>query len=329
MADDLQPLAPQPPNPGLPPQSAQDMVRALLGAGADTAQHFLELPKQIFEQSENLRQTGQYDPSATVEMGQLLAGGALPAAERGAAGVFGGRLAQTANLSNLYKAKMVESQGYAPYETFRQTGWFRGPDNQWRFEIPDSAAKLHPNLSVNNANLGNVLDHPDLYKAYPDLAKVPVKWTNDPSYWGAHYPHPGQERFTLNPTIPSNEFIPTALHEAQHAIQWREGFSPGTHPNTLKAPATKAIRQLYAERGLPLGKDRLNELLPDATYEAYLAHAGEDEANNVGNRYASDFYGFHPESSSLHGFKDQIVRPPIPNSPYEALIKQLMRNNAR
>lgn len=88
------------PNPGgLPPPLQIDPARPLLetpGAGAFAALgagHMAELPKRMFEESENLRQTGDYNPAPYVETALSLAGGGAPAAERGALGALGGKLA--------------------------------------------------------------------------------------------------------------------------------------------------------------------------------------------------------------------------------------------
>jgi hypothetical protein len=71
------------PNPGgLPPPLQIDPARQLLetpGAGAVaalTAGHMAELPKQMFESSENLRQGGDYDPAPFVKTIGALTGGA-------------------------------------------------------------------------------------------------------------------------------------------------------------------------------------------------------------------------------------------------------------
>jgi len=71
------------PNPGgLPPPLQIDPARQLLetpGAGAFAALgagHAAELPKQMFESSENLRQGGDYDPAPFVKTIGALAGGA-------------------------------------------------------------------------------------------------------------------------------------------------------------------------------------------------------------------------------------------------------------
>lgn len=54
-----------------------------------------------------------------------------------------GRNAATANLEALEQAEDLEVNGYTPGEIYRETGWFRGADGQWRFEIDDSTMRYY------------------------------------------------------------------------------------------------------------------------------------------------------------------------------------------
>lgn len=51
---------------------------------------------------------------------------------------FGGVNARTADLNALWNAQELERQGMDADAIRRQTGWFRGMDGKWRFEIDDS-----------------------------------------------------------------------------------------------------------------------------------------------------------------------------------------------
>jgi hypothetical protein len=90
------PAARQTPDEFVDPMSGAS--KAQLQAGGEAAigvgRHFAELPQKAFEASENLRQGGSYDPSAVVEASGLLGVGGIGAAERGAVGAFGGKLAE-------------------------------------------------------------------------------------------------------------------------------------------------------------------------------------------------------------------------------------------
>lgn len=54
-----------------------------------------------------------------------------------------GRNAATANLEALERAEQMEKAGGSVGEIYRETGWFRGADRQWRFEIDDSTMRYY------------------------------------------------------------------------------------------------------------------------------------------------------------------------------------------
>lgn len=56
---------------------------------------------------------------------------------------FGGESAVTADLEALERAKRLERQGVAAETIRRQTGWFKGRDGKWRWEIDDSGMQYH------------------------------------------------------------------------------------------------------------------------------------------------------------------------------------------
>lgn len=59
-------------------------------------------------------------------------------------GIFGGRLAKTADHAALAKAEIMEQAGSSADDIWRETGWGRGADSQWRFEIPDNEMMARP-----------------------------------------------------------------------------------------------------------------------------------------------------------------------------------------
>lgn len=55
--------------------------------------------------------------------------------------MFAGVSAETRDNGALAEAAAAENSGKDPEETRKETGWFRGADDRWRFEIDDSGAK--------------------------------------------------------------------------------------------------------------------------------------------------------------------------------------------
>ena len=98
---------------------------------------------------------------------------------------FGGRNSKTANKSLLAKAEQMESEGAKSEEIRQGTGWFRGYDGGWRYEINDLESSLieNPKIYVHDDGQGpyfsgkltDILNHKDLFKAYPQLKKIKVR----------------------------------------------------------------------------------------------------------------------------------------------------------
>lgn len=61
---------------------------------------------------------------------------------------FGGVEAKFADFKKLAEAYKLEQQDYSPRLIWSRTGWYRGGDGRWRFEINDSGAKLKIHTDV-------------------------------------------------------------------------------------------------------------------------------------------------------------------------------------
>ncbi len=84
-------------------------------------------------------------------------------AVKGARFSLGGEKSQTANVQRLSEAKKMERKGKTEEEIRQATGWLKGPDGKWRFEIDDSGAEYFKG--------GDALfrqNHPE-YAEYQDL----------------------------------------------------------------------------------------------------------------------------------------------------------------
>lgn len=145
---------------------------------------------------------------------------------------YAGRNAKNADLDALHEAERYEMQG-VDAETIRQkTGWFRGADGKWRSEVNDSGMKLRTDAAdiSNYTTLGKLVNAPELFTAYPDLADVGVTFQNLERGQNGGY----NRRFDSIELSRDLKNRPEALlnsliHEVQHAIQRREGFTPGAN----------------------------------------------------------------------------------------------------
>jgi hypothetical protein len=58
--------------------------------------------------------------------------------------LFAGIAARTAPLGKLKHAVSIEAKGSLPEEIWQETGWLRGFDGKWRWEIPDNMLNVSP-----------------------------------------------------------------------------------------------------------------------------------------------------------------------------------------
>ena len=91
---------------------------------------------------------------------------------------FAGEKAITANVGKLDQAKTMLEKGTNEVEIWQKTGWFKDKDEAWKFEIGDSKARLNPNFK-SGGRLGELLEHEELFKAYPELKDISVKKISD------------------------------------------------------------------------------------------------------------------------------------------------------
>ncbi|PWM56432.1 MAG: hypothetical protein DBX93_05280, partial [Oscillospiraceae bacterium] len=140
----------------------------------------------------------------------------------------GGVNAKTAEVGRLADAERME-QGGADSETVRrETGWYRGYDGKWRFEIDDSKMRFinHREESRRTWKLDELIRHDALFAAYPELRDYTVlNFGISDDVEAAFYP--GLNRIKLDPRLSRAEKRAALIHEIQHAIQLIEGFSVG------------------------------------------------------------------------------------------------------
>ena len=151
---------------------------------------------------------------------------------------------------SLDTAKAMAAAGKTSEEIRAVTGWFPGKyDGKMRWEVPDNEAKLRRLPAIGKKlTLEEVIDHPALFEAYPNLRNREV--------WGANLPTENvasfnpQGYFNVDPRSELFMFgqgIDTMLHEVQHAIQKMEGFAEGGSPSQFETEAN-SVKQRDAMR---------------------------------------------------------------------------------
>lgn len=154
---------------------------------------------------------------------------------------------QTIRMDNLDVAKQMEEAKKDAKAIKMATGWEKGVDGKWRYEMPD--AKIKDTMDVggghivkryeddmlwNGGKLSKVIDAPELFKAYPQLKDVRIETDaimNDMPSNGEYNPQ------TKTITIHADElkYLNSILnHEIQHVIQHEEGFAHGGTPEQVE-----------------------------------------------------------------------------------------------
>ena len=128
-----------------------------------------------------------------------------------------------------------------PEKIWRETGWFKGADDKWRFEISDAGSSWTGSAPFSSGatsvlnlprggsvKLGDVFDHPDLFKNYPDLKNLPVTTVSpmDELLGTRGWTNKEGTKIAVG-RLPADEARSTLLHEIQHLVQKRENFARG------------------------------------------------------------------------------------------------------
>lgn len=92
---------------------------------------------------------------------------------------FAGEKALNASANKLSKAKAMLEKGEDEVKIWQSTGWYKDKDGAWKFEIDDSPAKIK---NQNADKLGDLLEHKELFKAYPELKGINVVKIKDKLY---------------------------------------------------------------------------------------------------------------------------------------------------
>lgn len=249
------------------------------------------------------------------------------AGEKGAARADRGEEALTRQ-NNLDAAQKMEAAKKEAKAIKLATGWERGADGKWRYEIPDGiyhskgdaelkkalarqpwreelnglsdrildgeglskeeterfnelaekeAAFKADYLKKEKPHLADWLENDELFKAYPELKRVGIVFTDNMPKEQAGYYDSKSNTITVN-TNSSEDTASIIAHEVQHAIQRYEGFATG---GNLKAAmeylsgnkrADVKIKQQLAyklsqEKGLGLSEEEVNSLIGHLEYE--------------------------------------------------------------
>lgn len=177
----------------------------------------------------------------------------------------GGINAKTADVGRLADAERMEKAGTDSETVRRETGWYRGYDGKWRFEIDDSKMRFinHREESRRTWKLDELIRHDALFAAYPELRNYTVlNFAFEDGINGVF--SPGLNRIMLNPNLDRAGKRAALIHEIQHAIQVIEGFAAGSSTDYWQ-DAFVTDEEKRTERHL-LELSRKNRLLEEDMY---------------------------------------------------------------
>lgn len=239
------------------------------------------------------------------------------AGERGAAAADKAE-ERTFRMDNLSVANDMEKNKKKAKAIKVATGWERGADGKWRYEMPDVILR-DPKEWVNKKNLtlSDIVEKPDdlfkeypeLFDAYPELKDVKIQ-KGRAKMGGSYYDNTitlnlGDIREAIKYDLDIHYKIATRLlkrtlvHEVQHYIQHEEGFAKGGSQqfvrDSIKDEFEKVIKQIrdlraegkedeakvLVERNKSLYNAYANE---KDSYKNYKSLSGEVEARNVSAR---------------------------------------------
>lgn len=183
--------------------------------------------------------------------------------------LLAGEKAKTHDPAALDKAKRLSAFGETPRQIWKETGWVKGQEGKWRFELDDSKMKFRKKdgkicdvLRISELNfqsmteglsdaesdefwllrqaasrgelsapLSDVISYDLLFEAYPALKDVLVKSDYHAVGMGKAAYDPGTKTIYLSPQANGTKLRQTLLHEIQHAVQDEEGFASGSSPD--------------------------------------------------------------------------------------------------
>lgn len=225
---------------------------------------------------------------------------------------------RTFRMDNLSVAKDMEKNKKKAKAIKVATGWERGADGKWRYEMPDVVLR-DPKEWVNKKTLtlSDIVEkpndlfkeYPELFDAYPKLKDVKIQ-KGRAKMGGSYYDNTitlnlGGIREAIKYDLDIHYKIATRLlkrtlvHEVQHYIQHEEGFAKGGSEQFVRdaikdefKKVIKQIRELRAEGKEDEAKTLVerNKSLYNAyanekdSYKNYKSLSGEVEARNVSAR---------------------------------------------
>lgn len=156
--------------------------------------------------------------------------------------------------------------------------------------------------------LSEVLHYPELYEAYPQLAKVKVYQKIMPKHTWGHVKKGFVDSITINSEIADWNKESSLLHEVQHLIQEIEGFAKGANDRNGMDAYMRSAGEIEA-RNVEKRMDWSAARREATPFNNTLEYPGEALVSFSIQSIMTDWH------NTLHGY---LNNPPVPGSPEHA-----------
>ena len=191
------------------------------------------------------------------------------------------------------------------------------PEDQERLQELDKTwgreyGRLSERVDRGSATLEDVIDHEELFQAYPQLRNVRVEFKELPGNTQGYF-SPSENKIALDSKLRSAPEA-TIIHEIQHAIQKAEGFASGASPEYWQQHRDEAKEARIADIREEIA--RLEEQLPwdlnrwTAEDDAVEAKIGEleDSIIDIQNGVGMDSYDLYRNTAGEIEARDAASR---------------------
>lgn len=238
----------------MPGDAAEAASKALNAAGIPGIRYFDRLSRSkgegtrnfVIFSHDNVKITHKNGEPVTEDQRQLVLDGMEEQQRQQDAGAanmlpaFAGRNAETVDLRALNRAEDLEELGAPREQIWSETGFFRGVDGQWRFEIPETGMRIKLG-SGKGFRYGSPVWFEAIDDAYPMLGDgVSVIGADDKGR--TNYGSGGGGKISVVGKTPGKRRS-IAAHEIQHLIQEAEDFAAGGSYRWFTPEEIEAERQ--------------------------------------------------------------------------------------
>lgn len=186
--------------------------------------------------------------------------------------IYAGTSSETADLNQFNQARKMLDSGADSEAIRRMTGWHKGKDGGWRYEIDDSRFDfMSPSVfeymrdTKETWKADQVFNHPELFQAYPELADINVKIESDLWDFGRKtqgWFEPSTNTLVITPYAKNPRG--TAIHELQHAVQEIEGFARGGNEKSAIKSVDDDVLLTAADTAVKFLEDKYRPLVAKA-----------------------------------------------------------------